>query len=158
VAYLDRGKPNEAVADWRACAADPRVGGVAHYYLGNFLATQTEEYYPTALEHFDAAVQAGWAEGHIGKAWILLKRGFRLRDYDHQPEAAAERFWESIAEATAGLASPAVAAQRRAYSVRASGYYNLGDVAAAAQDNAACEALVVNQSDRGPDPRANAKA
>ena len=151
---MDCGQPNEAVSDWQACCADPHVAGVAHYYLGNFLAEQDPEHEPTAMEHFEAAVRLGWVEGHIGKGSLMLSLGFRARKQENGSTAAAELFRQSVVELTAGLLSPAPFSRRRAVGLRASVQYNLGNTPAFLQDRAEEKGIVVGESDRQTDLRA----
>lgn len=154
VTHLDCGQPNEAVADWQACCADAHIAGVAHYYLGNFLAEQDPRHEPTAMEHFESAIRLGWVEGHIGKGSVLLSLGFRARKQENGSAAAADLFRQSVLELTAALSSPAPFSRRRAVGLRASVHYNLGDQAAFLQDRAQEKGIVVGESARHADPRA----
>lgn len=153
VAHLDRNCPSEAVDDWEGCCDDPQIGGVAHYYLGNFLRGQGLEYKAAAWNHYTRAVELGWVEGHIG-------RGFMFFDND-QPGAVedeedeAPRLREAVRELTLGFGSPSAHSRKRALSIRSSVWYHLGDIEACKRDKAADRALVVTEEERtGPDPRA----
>lgn len=164
VAYLDQDKPNEAFADFEACCTDPHVGGVAHYYLGNFLSCNYfhgdfQQLHGVAQEvaawcHFDKAINCGWVEGHIGKGSLLLNRGLYLRDEEKRTAEAAECFRQALAELTTALASPSLFSRKRALGIRASVYYNLGDLASMELDHKAEKALTGNVKVNEPDPRA----
>jgi hypothetical protein len=153
VALLDKGKPNEAVADWEICCGDAHLAGVAHYYLGNFLSTQLEAFQSLAWEQYSRAIACGWVEGHIGRGSMLLDRGLRAKE-DGRSEDASQHFRDAVLELTTGLTSPAPASQRRALSIRGDAYFHLGETAARAEDRAAEKRLSAAQGAVQTDPRA----
>ncbi len=153
VALLDEGKPNEAIADWEVCCGDAHLAGVAHYYLGNFLSTQLEEFQSVAWEHYSRAIACGWVEGHIGRGLMLLDRGLQAKE-EGRSEDASQHFRDSVVALTAGLTSTAPASQRRALSIRGDAYFHLGETAARAEDRAAEKRLSAAQVAVQTDPRA----
>jgi len=152
VAYSDRLKPDEAYADWKDCCSDPHVGGVAHFYLGNFLREQGLEHHAEAWDHFARATELGWVEGHVGKGQMLFDRGCRLRDEARDTEGAKRCFEEALAELALALTSTS-RVQGRAMLIRSGVHYALGDMEACARD-ARLEGIVPTVAPRETDPRA----
>lgn len=153
IALLDKGKPNDAVADWEICCGDTHLAGVAHYYLGNFLSTQLEEFQSVAWEHYSRAIACGWVEGHIGRGRMLLDRGLQAKE-EGRSEDASQHFRDAVVELTAGLTSPAPASQRRALSIRGDVHFHLGDTAARVEDRAAEKRVSAEIDATQTDPRA----
>ncbi len=140
VAYLDRGKPNEAVADWETCCQDPHLAGVAHYYLGNFLSMKSAEHEAAAWDHYVRAVECGWVEGHIGKGNMLLERAMVCKEEERHDDAV-KQLRDAVTELTAGIGSPAPASRRRALNIRGDVHFHLNDTAARLRDRAEENAL-----------------
>jgi hypothetical protein len=92
-----------------------------------------------AWNHFTRAAELGWIEGHVGRGYLLLTKACRLRDEQNQPAAAEECFREAMKELTLALASPQGMTRNRAYGLRSSVYYNLGDLEACTRDSAASQ-------------------
>jgi hypothetical protein len=141
VAYLNQNVPADAIADWEACCDDPHVAGIAWYELGNLLSVQGHDRREQARRCYAHAVENGLVEGHIGLGYLLLNQACAERDAGEDSVYAADLFLRVIEELTHGLSSPCPASQMRALSLRASAYYNFGDMDSFVADKTSEQAI-----------------